>query len=73
MKYRIQYFKENQLIGERDWWGHAGQIKQVADDDLAIHNADTVKILDQSGHEAITVKWQARKYPPAVANGAIPW
>jgi hypothetical protein len=56
MKYTIQYFRDGHLLGERAWWGHRGQVQGIAKDRLIIHDADIVRVLDESGKEAAEVR-----------------
>jgi hypothetical protein len=60
MRFKIQYFKQDTLVGERPWLGTFQDCRKVARDGLVVHSADTVKVLDESGNEALIVRLRAR-------------
>jgi hypothetical protein len=60
MRFKIQYFKEEKLIGERPWNGTYSDCRKVARDGLVVHSADNVKVIDgATGQEKVTVKWRS--------------
>jgi len=52
MLFKIRYFRNGKLLGEMPWTGTLVVATKVARDGLAIHSADLVRILDESGKEA---------------------
>jgi hypothetical protein len=60
MRYRIRYFRKDKLLGERVWDGLLRQVQKIAQDGLIAHDADIVRILDETGQEAAMVKRHAK-------------
>jgi hypothetical protein len=56
MHFKIRYFRNGKFLGEMPWSGTLVVATKIGVDGLAIHNADTLIVLDETGKEA------ARRY-----------
>jgi hypothetical protein len=63
MRYTIQYFKNEKLLGESHWIGTPKAVQQVAKDGLVVFNADAARIFDSDGSEIAKLKKVARTRP----------
>jgi hypothetical protein len=52
MHFKIRYFRNGKLLGDMPWAGSLIVATKIARDGLAVHNADFVIVLDETGEEA---------------------